>query len=378
MKRPLLFGTNYSRGRIILTILLLFVPTRLVLTLVGTYVVQHDVFQHGDQLRRFAFHEHTALDLWGRYDTGWYLDIAKHGYPTNTETKEPHEQYSFFPLLPAILAGLHALTGIDHFLLGLVVCNGCFLLAATLLFAYCRLKNEALAVPTIVALFASPVSFLFSSVMTEPLFLLICVSFFLQLAHRNLIWASILVGLAILCRPTGAFLTPILVVALWNERGTTLRSASRAMASIALPTAAVGILMAINARCTGDPFTFLHNPGYQGSPSFPWLNLYNGFRSIPSAPAFLAGYTVIAIAIWLLGVAHASWQQHLFIAACILVPLSFGLMSMPRMIAVAFPLYMIMAGLSQKVRYGAVIFPVLFVIQFVCFLYWIGNTGAII
>jgi hypothetical protein len=50
-----------------------------------------------------------ALDVWGRYDTAWYLDIAARGYVPPADLAHSQSNLAFFPLYPWLVRGLHAL-----------------------------------------------------------------------------------------------------------------------------------------------------------------------------------------------------------------------------------------------------------------------------
>jgi hypothetical protein len=49
-------------------------------------VVQHDVG--------------WAVDVWGRWDSGWFVSIAQHGY------LDPGHSTAFFPLYPLLIRGV--------------------------------------------------------------------------------------------------------------------------------------------------------------------------------------------------------------------------------------------------------------------------------
>ncbi|HEX4678481.1 MAG TPA: hypothetical protein VH210_04625 [Gaiellaceae bacterium] len=61
-----------------------------------------------------------AIDLWGRWDGGWFARIAQHGY------EQPHFTTAFFPLYPLLvrivpwpLGGRYVLAGV---IVSLVAC----------------------------------------------------------------------------------------------------------------------------------------------------------------------------------------------------------------------------------------------------------------
>lgn len=64
-----------------------------------------------------------GVSLWQRWDSGWFLRIAEHGYST-----DPVHSPAFFPLYPWLAGGLGRLIG-DYALAGLVISLAACLLA---------------------------------------------------------------------------------------------------------------------------------------------------------------------------------------------------------------------------------------------------------
>ncbi|NJO94372.1 MAG: hypothetical protein HC820_08590, partial [Hydrococcus sp. RM1_1_31] len=58
-------------------ILLLFFSTRLILTIIGVFSRSILERQYGKQ---YIYSSQLWLDIWGVWDTFWYLDIAEKGY----------------------------------------------------------------------------------------------------------------------------------------------------------------------------------------------------------------------------------------------------------------------------------------------------------
>lgn len=361
--------------RAAIIILLLFVITRSFFTWFGLQVLDrpHPSGSNPDALT--AYHNNKYLSLWGRYDSKWYMVIAKDRYPDNTSDKTPHEEYSFFPLYPYSIDAIESIAGIHPFVVGLFISNLSFLISAFLLYRYYIDKNEKTALFSAIVLFASPVSFLFSSVLTESVLLLLCILFFTCLRQNKFFQASLFAGIAVLCRPTGVFLLAAMAVFLLvKHKPVSLKLA----ATILLPSAAaVILLMLINQHYTGNCFTFLNNPGYKGQMSFPLKNLFNGLTEGFVPYIFLSLYTIVAIVFWVVNYKNVYLHEHLWIGACILIPLSYGLMSMPRMILMAFPIYYFISKTIEG-RVGYIFIIGLFIIQVFLFRLWVLKTGYII
>ena len=174
-----------------------------------------------------------------RFDAGYYLGIAGHGYGSMATGR-----IAFFPLYPLLIALLTPLTG-SGVIAGVAISAGCFLAAMVLLHRLTELElGRRAADATVLLLAFSPLSFFFTAVYTESLFLLLSVA--TMLAARRGRWelACLLAGLATLARPTGV----LLAIALAIMRLRTLRRPDRRLAWALVPPATLlgylGVLVA--------------------------------------------------------------------------------------------------------------------------------------
>jgi Mannosyltransferase (PIG-V) len=150
-----------------------------------------------------------------RWDSVWYLTIAKDGYGD----AHSHAQTAFYPLYPLLMRGLGWVVG-SPLLAGVLVSLGCFLLALVLLHRLATLElgvRDARGTVLLVAFF--PTAFFFSAVYSESLFLLVSVGAFLAARRGRWAWAGLLGGLAALTRNSGVLLlVPLLVLFLYGPR----------------------------------------------------------------------------------------------------------------------------------------------------------------
>lgn len=54
-------------------------------------------------LRGWHFTTNRLLDIWGRWDTGWYFTILQNGYQVTGDGTAPQPQFAFFPLYPHLI-----------------------------------------------------------------------------------------------------------------------------------------------------------------------------------------------------------------------------------------------------------------------------------
>ena len=55
--------------------------------------------------RGWYFTPYRLVDVWGRWDSGWYIDIVRHGYNANGDIRTVQSNLGFFPLYPYTLLG---------------------------------------------------------------------------------------------------------------------------------------------------------------------------------------------------------------------------------------------------------------------------------
>ncbi len=188
-----------------------------------------------------------------RFDSGYYLDIAQHGYGPAGSGK-----LAFFPLYPLATRAVSMLTG-SGVLAGALVSSIALLVALVALHRLCELElGRRAADATVLLLAFAPLSFFFSAVYTESLFLALTVG--AVLAARSGRWrlACGLGALATLTRPTGL----LLVVALGIGRIRCRGGLDRGLAWLgALPVALLGYMALLAAH------------------GYPWLGIFSAEAS---------------------------------------------------------------------------------------------------
>lgn len=136
----------------------------------------------------------SFLNSW---DSIHFLSIAENGY-----TYE--HALPFFPLLPYIS---RALNFCDHLTVGIVFSNLSFIISVLVLFKISLIKfsRDTSMIATLLFIF-NPASIIFSSFYTESLFTLIFLLGYFYILKNKMLRASILFGLASLCRSNGVLL----------------------------------------------------------------------------------------------------------------------------------------------------------------------------
>ncbi len=314
------------------------------------------------------------------YDGVWFLHVVVQGYPRGLFAP-------FFPLYPLAVRGAGLLVGHDYELAGIALSTACFLVAAALLYGLVeRDFGHRAAFGTVLFLSVFPTSFFFSAVYSESLFLLLSLACFWCLRRDWLVLAGVAALLAALTRVTGVLLLlPMAMAYFGSSKRATGRAWARPVALLLPPLGLLGYCLFM-WRVGGDPVLWstdesdwgrhlaaptstvwhaLRAAGYAvryiatGHPA-PLLQAYPGealsFVQHEIAVVNLVSFLALAFAVWAL---LAGWRRlphgyTVYAAALVMVPLlqpraQIPLMSMPRFVLCAFPLF-ISLGLATERR----------------------------
>src|SRR3954452_15225641 len=146
-----------------------------------------------------------------RWDSVWYLAIAGDGYGQGGRP-------AFFPAYPLLVRAGGWVLG-SRLVAGVLISVACFVVALAVLHELTRLELGAGAARwTVIALAASPMSFFFSAVYSESLFLAASAGSLLSARRGRWWWAGALGGVAAATRSAGVVLLVPLVLFAWSAR----------------------------------------------------------------------------------------------------------------------------------------------------------------
>jgi len=322
-----------------------------------------------------------ATDVWARWDSGWYLRIAEHGYASHEGTA------AFYPLYPGLVGVLGRVLAGHYLLAGLLISLVASLVAFVLLH---RLAEERIgpdaALRAVLYLAVFPMSLFLQAVYAESLFLALALAAFVLAERGRFLPAAAAAGLALLTRPVGVALLPALALLAW-------RSADRRRALLSLLAApALFVLYPLLLRQQiHDPWAFARSQDlWQRHVSWagPFGGIWDGLRAgwygvrqlvsgssehvywpiegaqpLHAAAVNLEGLVALGVFVWLTAVA---WRRlgapyGLYAAASLAIPLSvpsgrFPLLSLPRFGLVIFPLFLALALVGERPRrHGAIV-----------------------
>lgn len=319
-----------------------------------------------------------ATDVWARWDSYWFIDIARNGY-------DAHEQAAaFYPLYPALLALVGRAFGGHYVLAGLLLS----LVASAAAFVLLHRLGHAVVGPeaafrTVLLLAVFPTSFFLSAVYGESLFLLLAVATFLLAERGRLLEASVVVGLALLTRPTGFALIPPLALFALRQRGLV-----RSLPVVAVPATLFALFPLVLHAQTGDAFRFLHVESqwdrslhplgplgglYQGAQAAwagvrqllqgseeRWFWVEESADRVAVANLELFGMLVLFVALTVIAWRRLGAPYGLFAAGSLALPRSvptqaYPLLSLSRFGLVVFPLFLALALVASTPRRTALV-----------------------
>ena len=334
-----------------------------------------------------------------RWDAVWYLSIANYGYESADSPR-----HAFFPLYPLLARGVGELGGggTGATLLGAyAVALMAFLLALVLLYRLTVLElGRGAAWPTLLLLCTFPASLYFGAPYAESVFLLCSVGAFYAARTGSWAWAGVAAAGASATRSAGVLLLLPLVVLYLQQSGRRLRLD---FLWLALAPAGLVAYAAYLGFAYGDPLSFSHVQEFW-SRSFagPLVGAWDGavaaldgvrqllsgtrepvyFEAAGGDPFRVAAQNVVLFGFLCFAVVGAvavlrrlPLAYGLYVAAALMLPLSYPvaaqpLMSLPRFVAVLFPIFMWLGAfcaerrLTDRVAVASAVGLGLFVSQF--------------
>ncbi|MBD0282537.1 MAG: hypothetical protein ICV69_10150 [Thermoleophilaceae bacterium] len=364
-----------------------FLPTRVAVLLVAIFaalsfgpatggLAAENAARFDDPALTHAVAEPLLAPL-ARWDAVWYLRIADSGYSDSAP------RAAFFPLYPLLIRSVAAVAGGSEAALliaSYAVSLAAFLGALTLLHRLVSLElGRRFAAPTLLLLAVFPAALYFGAPYAESLFLLVSVGAFYAARTGRWAWAGACGAAASAARSAGVLLLIPLAMLWWGSRGRRCRDTAW------LLVVPLGLLAyaAWLGLVEGNALRFLDvQDAWSRDLAVPLAGAWDGFtaaldglRQLSSgarSPVYFeeaAGdpFRIAAINIMLfatlvfalvacVGVfrrlpkAYGAW-----VAAALLLPLSLPvkpqpLMSLPRFIAVLFPIFMWLALVAEERR----------------------------
>jgi hypothetical protein len=198
-----------------------------------------------------------------RWDCGWYVAIADHGYLRTVHEDGGHHQtaWPFLPLLPLLIASIRLLSGLslpDACMLMACLCSAGI---AAVGVRYRALTRAGARDWTWLLLSAAmPFGIYYTTGYSEAPYALLSLATLLLLARDGALAASFPCALLAVTRPTGVWLIPAIAVASLRDAACALGWRRRLARLLPCLIAASGVLvwMAVCAVLARDPLAFVH------------------------------------------------------------------------------------------------------------------------
>lgn len=364
-------------------IFLLFISTRIALTLVGLVARTFTERGYGKQ---FSWSRYQWLDLWGVWDSFWYMDIAQNGYSTvGSIPSSPNQtSFPFFPLYPMLMKLLGGITGGEYFLAGIFVSNVSLLVACYLLYKLVEQESDRkTARLSVKYLFLFPISFIFSGVFTESLYLCLTLLCFYLAQRRNWWLAGVAGGLLSATRTLGVLIVmPLLFQYLRSIDFNAKRIRLNSLFLLLVPLGLLAFSL-YSYRVTGDFLYFKTNQAAWGreilNPAVVlWRAVRQGIAGAEVRPLLEAGFGIISLLLLMLGYRKIGFAYWLLGMYSILIPLAAGIDSLARFVLPIFPLYIVLANIGRSEGWDDAITLFLGFLQGCLMVYWCTGQALVV
>jgi hypothetical protein len=320
----------------------------------------------------------SVTDVWARWDSVWFLRVAVHGY----DAAASGAAAAFYPLYPAAVRVVgHAFFG-HYVLAGIAVSLAASAVAFVLLH---RLADERLGAAgarrAVLYLAIFPTALVLQAVYAESLYLALALAAFVLAERRRFVAAAVVIGLAMLTRPSGVALLPAIAVIAWRSP-----QRKRALASLGIAPLLACLYPLYLWHAVGDPWAFARAQQLWQrhlSPAGPLGGIWAGLRAgwagleqlavgsqthiywtaVPdSDPSHVAAVNLenLGFLVLFVGLTIVAWRRFgtpygLFAALSIALPLCtpserWPLLSLPRFGLVVFPFFMALASVGRRPR----------------------------
>jgi Mannosyltransferase (PIG-V) len=292
-----------------------------------------------------------------RWDAGWYLNIAQHGYSYNGNPAQ-QQNIVFLPLYPLTCRLCHLVTGISISVCAVLLSNLAFLIALAVLYILTAAElGPAVARCTVLLLAFFPASLFFSTMYTESFYLALSLLAYASFRQQRWLSGGLWAGLASATRVPGILLLVVLVC----ENLPRLRDRRvwwRVLPAGMLAASGLTGFMLYEWFAFGDPLANFRVQGQAWGREFAWplRSLAGGLRRTVathwSPLAFDAWLGLLFLALVGILPRHLPISYTVYTAAGLVLPLctKVGLFGLTRYLAVLFPGFMALGIIGQRSR----------------------------
>jgi hypothetical protein len=311
-----------------------------------------------------------------RWDSYWYLDVARHGYYLRGE----HDiaNIVFFPLYPLLMRAAAPLAGGDLVLAGWIV-SSLFLVLAVVMFI--RLVHvfhpDIDPMHPVIALLVYPTAFILNAVYSESLFLFLSLAMVYSARKERFLVASLFAALASATRIAGIFLCVLLLTEFIQIRGWRSLLGKPALPLFLAPSGALAFF-GYHRIAFGDFFLYLKVQNNWGRDftlaATDYIARNNAYLVNLIYDLFFA---TLAIVLGMVAIKRLRISYGVYMLVSMGIALSSGTtLGVVRYSMMLFPIHLLAASISSPVGRGAwlltsTLFMALTIISYANH-YWIG------
>lgn len=360
-----------ERSRAIREVLLPWAISRIGILIVGLLALSL-----GTSQVEYPVSDLPWIELWARWDSGWYSDIAANGYRYVADQMSSVAFYPLYPLLMRLLTfgstDRETLAVAGWLISNLALLGALFALRQLLL---SEGMEPGLVRRVLILLVAFPTAFYYGAVYTESLFLLLTVAAFICAGREHWLAAGLLGALSAATRSLGVLLcVPLATVALQQRPLRWHRLVAAALVPLGLLA-----FMAYLWHAFRDPLVFVKASAAWGRTSG-FQSAAERVRELVASPDLAARVRAVwmDLAFLLVGAAlvygalrRQPWRYKVYSVYALAVPVAtMQVVSVPRYLIVAFPLFVVAAGwLRARWLYRSALGLCIF-LQIVCVWRW--------
>jgi hypothetical protein len=295
----------------------------------------------------------NLIELHNRWDSYWYLDIAKNGYYLRGE--KDISDVVFFPLYPLLVRLAGPVAGGDLVLAGWML-SSLFLVLAVVMLTRLSQEFHPDVDPTLPAAFllTYPAAFFLNAVYSESLFLFLSLATVFWSLRRHFMIASLWAALASATRVAGVFLFVVLFIEFVQAHGWRALLTRRVWPLALAPLGALAFCL-YHWIVFGDFFLYLKvqrlfGRDFEMEVSDFWV------RNNPDLANTVLdlAYTAAAILLGVVALRRFRLSYGVYMLVSLGIALSSGsVLGVARYSMVLFPIYFIAAGMRSPVGRGA-------------------------
>jgi hypothetical protein len=340
----------------------------IVSALMAFYLLPRTILEHPWELARngtltatpgnyLTADAYPLINMWSRWDTGWYLGIMKNGY---SFTPGGESNTAFFPLYPmlgrVVHRVIHRQSDASWLVAGMIVSNTASLVGLTYLVLLVRLDfDESVAARVALYTCVFPTTLFLSAVYSESVFLALSVAAFYYARKNRWLLVGLLGAAAALTRSAGFLLAVPLGVEYLHQRRYQLRAIRWNVLYLGLIPLALAAYMAFLYWRFGSPTVLSQSQAAWDRVFTPhWVTIAKFFQGPREIHVYGHSVTdfcfaVAAAALTVFAAVRLRPSYVVYAAISLFFMTAWGmLISVPRYLLVVFPLLIVLALLGRN------------------------------